>query len=235
MAFLVCYSRSPSDDHARDRAIYLDHRFYELIFKHCRSERGPYTVLREIASLRYKSPMLIVIRDRLTLLDQELEKLEASGLSHPQIAGFRQVCSRAKLDGCALTISGDMYPELFRLGKYPDADKKALFLLFLVSNLMAAYAPGVLWLPSLPGYGASPWLLPLSPVLLVMFLLGSENPVACCAVLVAFLLLIATLSAQLYRLRPAWVILPGVLFLLSLVQGLLLAEIVRGIDAIGHS
>ena len=51
MAFLVCYSRYPPDDHTRDRAIYLDQRFYESIFEHCRSEGGPYTVLREIAGV----------------------------------------------------------------------------------------------------------------------------------------------------------------------------------------
>ena len=121
MAFLVCYSWSPPEDHSRDRAIYLDQNFYELIFKHCRAERGPYMVLREIALLKYKSPTLIVIGDRLTVLDQELEKFEASGLSHPQIAEFRQVCNRAKSDGCALTISGDMYPELWKTQAEPNA------------------------------------------------------------------------------------------------------------------
>jgi hypothetical protein len=113
VAFLVCYSRSPPDDHTRDKAIYLNQRFCELIFKHCRSEDGPYIVLRDIASLKYKSPRLIVSADRLTLLDKELTNLEVSKLSHPQIAAFKQVCNKAKSDGCALTISGDMYPELW--------------------------------------------------------------------------------------------------------------------------
>ncbi len=112
MALLVCYSKSPPNDHARDRAIYLNQRFYELIFKNCRSEQTPYIVLRDIALLRYKSPTLIVSGDRLALLDRELMNLEESNLSHPQIAEFRQVCNKAKSDGCALTISGDMYPEL---------------------------------------------------------------------------------------------------------------------------
>lgn len=111
MAFLVCYSRSLPDDHARDRAIYLDQRFYALIFKYCRSEHTDYTILREIASLKYKSPTLVVSEDRLTLLDRELAILESSQ-SHPQIAEFRHVCSTAISNGCALTISGDMYPEL---------------------------------------------------------------------------------------------------------------------------
>jgi hypothetical protein len=111
MAFRVCYSRSPPDDHARDRAIYLDQHFYALIFNYCRSEHTDYAVLCEIASLKYKSPALVVSGDRLTLLDRELTTLECSR-SHPQIAEFTQVCSTATANGCALTISGDMYPEV---------------------------------------------------------------------------------------------------------------------------
>jgi hypothetical protein len=112
MAFLVCYSQVPPDDHARNRAIYLDQKFYELIFENCQSERGPYVVLREMASLRYKSPTLVVSGERLDLLDQELATLVVRGVSPSQTAEFRQVCGKAKEAGCALTISGDMYPEL---------------------------------------------------------------------------------------------------------------------------
>lgn len=72
MAFVVCYSWSPPDDHTRHGAIYLDQRFYELIYGRCRPESGPYTVLREIALLRYKSPIVVVSGARLVLLDQDL-------------------------------------------------------------------------------------------------------------------------------------------------------------------
>jgi hypothetical protein len=58
VAFLVCYSKSPPDDHARNKAIYLNQRFYVLIFKYCRCDYGPYNILREIASLKYKGPTL---------------------------------------------------------------------------------------------------------------------------------------------------------------------------------
>ena len=75
MAYLVCYSMDPPYDHTEHKAIYLDQLFYELIFGSCRSEAGPFNVLREIANLKYKSPWLIVSADRLTLLDQELEQL----------------------------------------------------------------------------------------------------------------------------------------------------------------
>jgi hypothetical protein len=109
---MVCYSWSPPDDHTRHGAIYLDQQFYELIHGRCHSEDGPYTVLLEIARLRYKSPTLVVAVDRLGLLDQDLARLAVSGASHPQIAALRQICSKAVSDGCALTVSGDMYPEL---------------------------------------------------------------------------------------------------------------------------
>jgi hypothetical protein len=111
MAFLVCYSGS-LDDHTRNRAVYLDQTFYELIFALCREERGGYSVLREIALLRYKSPTIIVGQTRLRLLADELNTLSASGVTHPQIAEFGRVCAQAQADGCSLTISGDMYPEL---------------------------------------------------------------------------------------------------------------------------
>jgi hypothetical protein len=98
MAFLVCFSSSLAD-HTLNKAIYLDQAFYELIYAHCRSERERY-------------PTIIVGPDRLTSLPGELAMLSASGASHAQMAEFSQVCARAQSDGCSLTISGDMYPEL---------------------------------------------------------------------------------------------------------------------------
>jgi hypothetical protein len=75
MAFLVCYSKSASgDDHPGDRAIYLDQRFYELIYTSCRTEHGLYSVLREIASLKYKSPTL-VISDHTSDIDARSKRL----------------------------------------------------------------------------------------------------------------------------------------------------------------
>lgn len=122
MAFLVCYSRRPPEDHTRHQAIYLDQKFYELIFSCCRDERGPYEILREIASMRYKSPTLVVREDRLDLLQRELETLSTSGHSHHQISEFRRVCHNARAAECALAIGGDMYPELWRAvpDMYPE-------------------------------------------------------------------------------------------------------------------
>jgi hypothetical protein len=112
MALLVCYSRSAPDDHTRQGAIYLDQKFYEMIFLHCMMERSYYAILSVIASLRYKSPLLVVTGEELNSLQRELGYLEAAGHSHPQLAEFRQVCVKAIADGCNLSISGDMFPEL---------------------------------------------------------------------------------------------------------------------------
>jgi hypothetical protein len=112
MAFLVCYSRSAPDDHGRQHAIYLDQRFYEMVFKHCLKERSTFAVLSVVASLRYKSPLLVVAGDDLDTLVRELGYLENTGNVHPQLADLRRVCAKAKADSCSLSISGDMYPEL---------------------------------------------------------------------------------------------------------------------------
>jgi hypothetical protein len=111
MAFLVCYSL-PHKDHVRNRAIYLDQQFYELIFENCRSENEAYPLLRKIALLNYKSPTLIIETHHLVAFEQELARFELLNLGHPQIEEFKSVCGKARSDGYGLTISGDMYPEL---------------------------------------------------------------------------------------------------------------------------
>lgn len=73
------------------------------------------------AEVQYKSPTLIVSRGQLVRLDQDLPRLSGSGASHPQIAALREVVARAVTDGCALTVSGDMYPELWRQEAEPSA------------------------------------------------------------------------------------------------------------------
>lgn len=110
MAILVCYSSS-LDDHPGNTAIYLEQAFYELIFMHCQSD-SRYPLLGAIASMRYKSPTIIFRQEQLGSLSGELAGLSASGISHPQIAKFSQVCTQAQANGCSLTISGDMHPEL---------------------------------------------------------------------------------------------------------------------------
>jgi len=112
MALLVCYSENPPHDHTASRAIYLDHAFYELIFAQCRGERNTSPILGAIASLRYKSPVLVVVHCHVATLAAELQHLATMDFPHPQIAELRTVCNIASQKGYALTISGDMYPEL---------------------------------------------------------------------------------------------------------------------------
>lgn len=112
MAFLVCYSKSAPDDHARQKAIYLDQAFYALIFRQCTMNRSRYANLSVIASLRYESPLLVIAGQNLDSLAKELVDLERTGQTHPQLAELRSVCDKAKAEGCSLSVSGDMHPEL---------------------------------------------------------------------------------------------------------------------------
>jgi len=111
MAFLVCYSNA-IDDHVREKAIYLDQKFYRLIFRNCRKESSGYIVLRQISLLRYKSPTILVAVDQLIVLISELEALEDAKCRHRQIQELESVCQNAVNNETNLTISGDMYPEL---------------------------------------------------------------------------------------------------------------------------
>ena len=112
MAFLVCYSSNPPEDHTRDRAIYLDQAFYEMIFGRCRGEESGFDILRAIAGLRYKSPILVVDDESLEVLVCELNRLSDLGQLHSQVPEFRNVAHSALRRKCSLTISGDMFPEL---------------------------------------------------------------------------------------------------------------------------
>jgi hypothetical protein len=112
MAYRVCYSSYPPEDHTTDPAIYLDQEFYELIFEHCRGEGSDFTVLKTIAELRYKSPTFFLDADSLKMLVCELNRLPDIGLLHLQVPDFRNVADTALRRNYSLSISGDMYPEL---------------------------------------------------------------------------------------------------------------------------
>ena len=112
MAYLVCYSQNPPDDHTQKTALYLDQKFYAMIFVSCRTATEVYPILSKVASMRYKSPTLTVENSYLPTLESELDSLEASGQQHPQIKDLKSAIRRAKVSEFALTISGDMYPEL---------------------------------------------------------------------------------------------------------------------------
>ena len=108
------------------------------------------------------------------------------------------------------------------------------FMTFLGLNLTAAYAPALCWVPGLPD-SASAWVWPLAPVMLVLLELWSSSTAVAAVVLGVFLVAVLALSACLHRVALARVFVPGLLFVYSLLQGLLVLRIVAGIDALGHS
>jgi hypothetical protein len=112
MAFLVCYSSSAPEDHTRKKAIYLDQRFYEIIFNECLKDRSAYANLSVVASLRYNSPLVVIEGADLNGLVSEIGRLQRSGHDHPQYDELRNVCTKAQGEGWNLSISGDMFPEL---------------------------------------------------------------------------------------------------------------------------
>jgi hypothetical protein len=113
MTLSVRYSNSPDDTNG-ERVIYLDQRFYEAIYRNCRSAEGPFPVLRTLALTRYKSNYPYFSVEQMPGAIAELELLESSGISHPQIADFKSVCGKALERGCGLYVTGDMYPELWK-------------------------------------------------------------------------------------------------------------------------
>ena len=111
MALAVCYSHR-LEDHLQRHAIYLEQTFYVLIFRVCRADTTTFPLLAEIASLRYKSPDMIVDPSRIASLHNELDSLRRLGHDHHQISLLADVVDRAVSEGCTLTVHGDMYPEL---------------------------------------------------------------------------------------------------------------------------
>ena len=96
----------------KEGAIYLDQPFYELVFRYCRQANSGFSVLRDIALLRFKSPTLVIVGDQLKRLIEDLDQRERLNHRHPHIEGFKTACKTAINKNCALTVSGDMYPEL---------------------------------------------------------------------------------------------------------------------------
>ncbi len=105
----------------------------------------------------------------------------------------------------------------------------------LCLNVLAAYAPAILWVPGLPGSASIGWKFLLSPVMFAELLVWSTSPTVAWGVLLTFLALVGLASALLHYSKTAWTALPCLIGVYSLLQGLLAAQIVNGIDAIGHS
>jgi hypothetical protein len=104
------------------------------------------------------------------------------------------------------------------------------FLRFLFLNLMAAYSPGFLWIPTLPGTRTlnEDWALLL------------YSPIFCCPLsespfflgVMAFVAMITLTSAIMHRWSPAWFIVPVLIAVLSLLQGFCVAALFSGLNGI---
>jgi hypothetical protein len=114
-------------------------------------------------------------------------------------------------------------------------NKLLTFLVFLGINLLAAYVPAGMVVVGLPGSASAGWKFLFSPVLLVLLGVWATDPEEAWVILITFLGLVGVLSAVACRWKTARVVLPCMVFVYSFFQGLLAAQIIIGIDAIGHS
>jgi hypothetical protein len=124
-----------------------------------------------------------------------------------------------------------------RANASPNANRLSrYFWLLLFLNIAAAYCPSLFWMNDLPGSGSAAEFFPYSPIAIsLLFLIGFKSMVFPTVLLCGFLSLIVALSFLFQRSRIVIIAMPGALFLLCLVQGLVFAAALRGIDAIGHS
>jgi hypothetical protein len=101
-------------------------------------------------------------------------------------------------------------------------------------NLLAAYIPAVVCVRDLPK--VSPTLAYLSsPVVLVGIATSyATNDAGGWFFLVAFILLLFLTSAGLHNSRKAWVAIPSIVFVYSLLQGMLAAGLINALGGIGH-
>lgn len=114
-------------------------------------------------------------------------------------------------------------------------NKWAAFWVFLCLNLLAAYAPAVIYVPGLPGATSTGWKVLFSPVLLLLIMVWATNSVVAWFMLIGFVVGVGLTSALLFWSKWAYLAVPGILFVYSMSQGLLAAQIISGINAIGHS
>ena len=114
---------------------------------------------------------------------------------------------------------------------------------FFCVNLLAAYVPAVVtvvWLTGLVSWRESPetklTMFLVSPVGFAGVLLSSViDPASATAAwlcLAAFIPLLFWASAALHNSRKAWVAIPTTVFVYSLLQGVLFAGILNGLNAL---
>lgn len=103
MAFLVCFKKSDCEFSWRDKAIYLDQKFYEMIFN---QGYDADCILKRISRLNYDGE-LEVEYDQLAKLKAELLKLGENN-NHGQISEFIDIVNKSLESSYSLMIAGDM-------------------------------------------------------------------------------------------------------------------------------
>ncbi len=113
MALLVCFCEKGSEVDWRNKAIYLDQRFYGLLFDYYRKRESD-SALKAMVALGYGDEYVIPL-DRLSEPLDELRHIASEGvLPHPQVDALASVFIEAASRKLDLAISGDMYPDLSR-------------------------------------------------------------------------------------------------------------------------
>src|SRR5437016_1870578 len=92
---------------------------------------------------------------------------------------------------------------------------------FFGLNLLAAYAPSLLWVPWFPGSSGKAWVFLVSPVGCSIIDATSFTVVWC--YLGGFLTIVGILSALTFRSKDTWVIVPSLIAVYSLLQGVMTA------------
>ena len=112
----------------------------------------------------------------------------------------------------------------------------AHFWLLLTLNLLAAYLPSLVWVEEVSAFGNQCLWYLYSPIcFLVLFLKETNSLLPLTVILIVFWCVIMGASWAMRRERIAMAVMPLLLFVVSLLQGLLFADFLRGLDAIGHS
>jgi hypothetical protein len=127
------------------------------------------------------------------------------------------------------------YPNPERPDPYEAEESKAVasrqaVLVFFFMNLAAAYAPGLFWVPFLRGIEDRFLVFLFSPVLF-----GASDAFGGWSVLFLYFLVLVVASISFYQSRLARILVPVSLFAYSVVQGIMFASFVRGLNALGRS
>ncbi|MCW1923243.1 hypothetical protein OKA05_11825 [Luteolibacter arcticus] len=113
MALLVCFHEACSEVDWSKKVIYLDQRFYELLFDYCKEPESD-SPLKAMVSIGYDDE-IILTGTQVSETLSDLERIYAAGkVIHPQVPLLCEVLREAVSRRCELAVAGDMHPDLSR-------------------------------------------------------------------------------------------------------------------------